>query len=146
MSRVGLWLGIAGLVLAGCSAPTPPIPSPSPLASPSAVPLAVSQLNVSNQTTITVTVLVNGHVIATVRPGVQLAPIPAVLPPRPWSIETHSPTGRVLSSLQISATDYVDNQDGRGVRADLSCGRLDLWSGPPMMGPVPIPGPSGDCA
>ncbi len=145
MTRVGSWLGIAALVLAGCASPTPSSPSPFPVASPSAVPLAGSVLNVNNGTTITVTVVVNGSVIATVPPGVQLAPIPAVLPPRPSAIETRSPSGRVLSSLQISTNDYIDNQDGRGVRADLSCGRIDLWSGPPMTGPAYVPGPSGDC-
>ena len=29
---------------------------------------------------------------------------------------------------------------------NLSCGRLDIWSGPPLSGPPPGPGKPGDCA
>ncbi len=32
-----------------------------------------------------------------------------------------------------------------GARVDLSCGRIDIWSGTPMMGPAPGPGVPGDC-
>lgn len=102
-------------------------------------------LSINNGTTITVTLLVNGSVVAVLPPGVQLDPVTATLPARPWTIETRSPSGRVLSTLSISATDYIDRQDGKAIRADLSCGRLDLWSGPPMLGPAFVPGPSGDC-
>jgi len=35
---------------------------------------------------------------------------------------------------------------GDAVRVDLSCGRLDIWSGPPLLGPAPGPGKPGDCA
>lgn len=31
------------------------------------------------------------------------------------------------------------------VRVDLSCGRLDMWSGPPLLGPFPGPGTPSDC-
>ena len=34
---------------------------------------------------------------------------------------------------------------GDAVRVDLSCGRLDIWSGPPLLGPPPGPGTPGDC-
>jgi len=37
-------------------------------------------------------------------------------------------------------------EKGDGVRVDLSCGRLDVWSGPPMIGPAPGTGSPGDCA
>ncbi len=102
-------------------------------------------MSINNGTTITVSLLVNGVVVATVSPGVQIDPLAVELPPRPWVIETRSPSGRVLSTLSISATDYIDNFDGKLVRVDLSCGRLDVWSGPQPHGPTYIPGPSGDC-
>ncbi len=131
---------VAVLGLAGCAAPgsLPSAAVPSPSA-------AWPPLSISNGTTIVVTLVVNGAVLVTVAPGVQLDPITAPLPPRPWAIEARSPSGRVLSSMTVKATDYIDRYDGDGVRADLSCGRLDIWSGPPMLGPAFVPGPSGDC-
>ena len=46
--------------------------------------------------------------------------------------------------------DVYSSSDGRqshgvAARADLSCGRIDLWSGPPLAGPAPNPGTPGDC-
>jgi hypothetical protein len=102
-------------------------------------------LSISNGTTIPVTLVVNGTVVETVAPGDRQDPITASLPTRPWTIETRSPSGRVLSTLTVSATDDISSTSGRAVRADLSCGRLDVWSGPPLLGPTFIPGPSGDC-
>jgi hypothetical protein len=34
---------------------------------------------------------------------------------------------------------------GDGNRVDLSCGRIDVWAGPPLLGPAPGPGTPGDC-
>ena len=52
---------------------------------------------------------------------------------------------KVISTLTVGATDDISSTSGRAVRADLSCGRLDVWSGPPLLGPMYSPGPSGDC-
>ena len=124
----------AGLA-AGCQAGASPSPS------------AASQppLSISNGTSIPVTLVVNGSVVETVPPGDRRDPITAPLPARPWTIETRSPSGRVLSTLTVGAADDISNTSGRAVRVDLSCGRLDVWSGPPLLGPMFSPGPSGDC-
>jgi len=112
-------------------------------------------LSISNGTSIAVTLVVNGSPIETVPAGAYEDPVKAILPPLPWSIETRSPSGHVLSRLTVQAGDVIyttpdpngrSSARGDGVRVDLSCGRLDVWSGPPMLGPVFIPGPSGDCA
>jgi len=120
---------------AGCQEGTSPSPS------------AASQppLSISNGTSIPVTLVVNGSVVETVAPGGRQDPITAPLPARPWTIEARSPSGRVLSTLTVGAADYISSASGRAVRADLSCGRLDVWSGPPLLGPMYSPGPSGDC-
>ena len=55
--------------------------------------------------------------------------------------------------LTVSAGDVWSQQNadgsgeskGDGARVDLSCGRIDVWSGTPMMGPAPGPGAPGDC-
>jgi hypothetical protein len=118
-------------------------------ASPSSIPLSIS-----NGTTIPVMLVVNGTVVETVAPGGHEDPVKATLPPLPWSVETLSPSGRVLSRLTVDAGDVVyttrdasghSSAKGDAVRVDLSCGRLDVWSGPPLLGPMPSPGPSGDC-
>jgi len=75
------------------------------------------------------------------------------LPPLPWYVEARSESGRVLVSMTVRpgdvfATMYPDGHGetrGAAVRADLSCGRLDVWSGPPMSGPAPGSGIPGDC-
>jgi len=133
-SVVVLTLVSAGLA-AGCQAGVPPSP------------LAASRppLSISNGASIPVTLVVNGSVVETVAPGGRLDPITAPFPARPWTIETRSPGGRILSTLTVGATDSISSTSGRAVRADLSCGRLDVWSRPPLLGPMFSPGPSGDC-
>jgi hypothetical protein len=111
-------------------------------------------LSIENDTTIAVTLAVNGKVIETVAAGGYEDPIKAGLPGLPWNVETRSPSGRVLSSMTVHAGDVWETTDANGggaargdaVRVDLSCGRLDVWSGPPILGPAFVPGPSGDCA
>jgi hypothetical protein len=111
-------------------------------------------LSIGNHTTIAVTLVVNGKVIETVPAGGYEDPIKAELPVLPWNVETRSPNGRVLSSMTVHAGDVWQTTEpngngetrGDGVRVDLSCGRVDVWSGPPMLGPLPGPGQSGDCA
>jgi hypothetical protein len=125
---------------------------------PSSAPPSASgtqmTLSVQNGTTIAVTLVVNGKVIETVAAGGYQDPIKAELPGLPWNVETRSPSGRVLSSMTVHAGDVWQTTEPNGngetkgdaVRVDLSCGRLDVWSGPPMLGPAPGPGQSGDCA
>jgi hypothetical protein len=108
---------------------------------------------VSNQTTLTVTLVVNGAVTRTVAPRTNETVAPKELPPLPWSIETRRPSGRVLSQMTVRDGDvWETNLPGGGremkgdaVRVDLSCGRLDMWSGPPLLGPPPGSGTPGDC-
>jgi hypothetical protein len=113
------------------------------LVTPSAASLP--PLSISNGTSIPVTLVVNGSVVETVAPGDHQDPVRAPLPRRPWVIQARSPSGRVLATLTVGASDSISTTFGRGVRADLSCGRLDVWSGPPLLGPAFTPGPSGDC-
>ena len=99
------------------------------------------------------TLVVNGAVIRTVRPQTDEIVSTSDLPPLPWSVETRTPSGRALSRLTVRAGDvWETNLPGGGrqmkgdaVRVDLSCGRLDMWSGPPLLGPPPGPGMPGDC-
>jgi hypothetical protein len=110
-------------------------------------------LEVSNGTTVPITVVVDGEVVAVVAP-LTTASIPASeLPPLPWTISARTPSGRELGTMGLAAGDVAqttgpDGQSsmrGAGLRVDLSCGRLDIWVGPPMVGPMPGPGNPGDC-
>ena len=113
----------------------------TPVASPASPP----GLSISNGTTLTVTLLVNGTVVGTFSPGAERDPIPAQdLPALPWRVAARSPSGRPLASVTMHSGDASETQ-GYGVRVDLSCGRLDIWSGPPMIGPAPGTGSPGDC-
>jgi hypothetical protein len=115
--------------------------------------LATHDLVVSNQTTLTVTIVVNGAVARTVQPQTQETVTAKELPPLPWSVQTRGPSGRVLSQMTVRVGDISERDlpsggremKGDAVRVDLSCGRLDMWSGPPLLGPPPGPGTPGDC-
>jgi hypothetical protein len=110
-------------------------------------------LGVDNGTTLPVTITVNGARIDTIAPKTQRSIGPATLPAMPWSVQALSPSGRVLLELQVvaGAVSATTNPDGgisirgAGNRVDLSCGRLDVYAGPPMLGPMPGPGIPGDC-
>ena len=143
-------------LLAGCSVLHPPLPGgPTPPPGAVVVPPDQMTLNVSNGSTLAVTLVVNDTVVAVVPPNDGLSDIAAAkLPALPWSVEVRSPTGRALVSMTVSpgAVWRMDlgggasQLSGAGNRVDLSCGRIDVWSGPPMSGPVPGPGTPGDCA
>jgi hypothetical protein len=134
---LGATLALCATLAAGCSSSAGASPSAS-----AAIPLSVA-----NSTTIAVTIVVNGETVATVQPGSQ-ADITAGLPPLPWDVESRSPSGRVLSSMTVREGDYwaTMHPDGHteirgdGVRVDLSCGRLDIWYGPRLLGPMFSPG------
>ncbi len=121
----------------------------------STTPTAPPGLSISNGTTLTVTLLVNATPAGTFPPGTGRDPIPASdLPALPWQVEARSPSGRLLTSMTVHPGDVWETtepngegkQKGDGVRVDLSCGRLDIWSGPPMIGPALGTGSPGDCA
>jgi hypothetical protein len=133
------YLAMAGLCLvvaAGCS--------PGGV-----VPPGEMKLSIENGSTLTVTLVVNGTVIETIAPG-QRDDVPAQrLPSLPWNAQVLSPSGRELLKLTVNAGDVRLTESfsvGPGVRIDLSCGRIDLWSGVPLLGPMPGPGTPGDCA
>ena len=113
------------------------------------VPAASMTVSISNSTTIPVSVVVNGTAIETLGAG-SGAQIPASeLPGLPWRVEARTSFGRVLLSLAMHDGDVAYTADGsKGVaaRVDLSCGRIDLWSGPPLAGPMPGSGSPGDCS
>ena len=117
------------------------------------VPGQARDLEVSNQTDLDVTIVVNGSVVRTFPPGAKGAIRVSELPPLPWTVEARAPRGRVLTSLTVRAGDVSEttqpdggrSSHGAGTRVDLSCGRLDMWSGPPLLGPAPGPGKPGDC-
>jgi hypothetical protein len=113
-------------------------------------------LGVSNGTTLTVTLVVNGLPVATFEPG-QPAPTIDVtgLPDLPWDVEARAPSGRVLTSMRVKPGDVSSTTEPGGVtrssgtfgRVDLSCGRLTIWGGIEPSGPIP-PSPAGspgDC-
>jgi hypothetical protein len=150
-----LTLAVGG-AMAGCSylpgLPTPG-PTPMPLGVRVVTPPEQMRLEVSNGTTIPVVLTVNGT------PG---RPVPAGeradlgltdLGPLPWAAQVRTGSGRVLVQLTVRPGDVwaQENADGSGeskgdgARVDLSCGRIDIWSGTPMMGPAPGPGVPGDC-
>ena len=126
-------------------------PSARPLG---VVPADLMMVSALNSTTQVVFAFVNGTFIASLDPNGCLGcggddGIPAsILSPLPWHVEVRMPAGRVLVALDIHAGDvvYTDSgSKGDGNRVDLSCGRIDVWAGPPLLGPAPGPGTPGDC-
>jgi hypothetical protein len=114
------------------------------------------RLAVANGTQLDVTLVVNGQPIAVYPAGGGGEDIGfGELPPFPWHVEARSPTGRVLTTIDVEAGD-VQHKSEAGVesfttvmgRVDLSCGRLTIWaghvspSGPP---PAQDAGEPGDC-
>jgi hypothetical protein len=145
MKRVAVGAALA-LALTGCGSLVPTSP---------ASPAFDAEIQVVNDTKLDVTVVVNAADIGVV-PAHQATTIPAaLLPPKPWSVEARSPSGRLLLTFVVApgqvarSTDSsgVTTMTGAGSRADLSCGRLDVVVGGPMLGPPPAPnaGAPGDC-
>ena len=126
-------------------------------------------LGISNGTTLAVTLFVNGERVASYPPGGPPPTIdPASLPPLPWIVEARSPSGRVLTTMDllekagpitmqvklgdIQATALPNGgveYSSQFGRVDLSCGRLTIWAGdiePSGPAPEPSSGTPGDCA
>jgi hypothetical protein len=105
-------------------------------------------LSVSNLTDRQLELFVNDGRVAVLDPASSKGVPAGQLPAMPWDAQVRLPTGRVLLELTIRSGSFVRNANGGsgpGTRVDLSCGRIDLWSGFPLMGPVPGPGVPGDC-
>ncbi len=150
-----LALAVGGVVAACSSLPWLPTPAPMP------VPLGVKvvtppermRLEVSNGTTIPVVLTVNGAAGRPIPAGQRADLGLADLGPLPWAAQARTASGRVLVALTVRAGDVWSQQNadgsgdsqGDGARVDLSCGRIEIWSGVPMMGPAPGPGVPGDC-
>ena len=163
-SRWAAVLTAFAMVAAGCSLPPPSSPpsssspaSPSgPTPPPGAVVVPADQfdLGINNGTTLTVALVVNGTEVRQVDPGQAPILTAAQLPQLPWNVEVRTPSGRPLVGMTVRVGDRWtrDNADGSseaktaGARVDLSCGRIDIWSGMQMLGPAPGPGVPGDCA
>jgi hypothetical protein len=159
-SRVVLVAVLLAFALSGCGKSAVAFPpagptsqralSPSPFATP-------VNLGISNGTTLAVTLFVNGERVASYPSGGPPPSMdPASLPGLPWTVEVRSPSGRVLTSMQVKPGDVqTTTVPGGGVehsapfaRVDLSCGRLTIWAGDmEPSGPVPEPssGTPGDC-
>jgi hypothetical protein len=114
-----------------------------------AAPSATSEypwvLGVSNQTTIPVTITVNGRSVGIARPTQPFDRPRSDLPALPWTVEAHSPAGRVLVSMSVHEGDVSQSSSSNGGsgsggpfgRVDLDCGRLDMYVGAGLSGPVP---------
>ncbi len=105
-------------------------------------------LDISNGSTLPLTLTVNAQQIETIGAMGGDHIVSARLPALPWDARLLSPSGREILQLTVHEGDvHSDQRSESGVarRVDLSCGRIDMWSGPPLAGPMPGPGKPGDC-
>ncbi len=144
MRRIAVLGPVVALLVGACIGP---LAGRGPLA-PDAY-----DLHIENGTTLLVAIVVDGRPAAIAAAGQGLTIASGALPSGTYVLEATTPTGRVLSKHQIHLdkvtrreADGVTTESGDGFRVDLSCGRLDVWVGVPMLGPAPGPGTPGDCA
>jgi hypothetical protein len=116
--------------------------------------LGEAPLEIANDTTISVVLVVNGTAVRTVPPHTADKIAPEALPPLPWSVEARSTHSQTLVSLTVRAGQVRQTILGNGIiesqgptaGADLSCGIVELWSGlQPIGGALPRHGHPGDC-
>lgn len=132
-------LGLTAAVAVALSACAAPSPTSSP---PTSAPASVAPaLSVANGTTVPLAIAVNGTVVETVPAGMTEDPIRAMLPARPWNVEARLPSGRVLATMTMSATDAISATASVGAFEDLACGHLALWAGGPR-GDHPVASPA----
>ena len=127
-------------------------------AEPVSTPAERVNLGISNGTAIAVTLSVNGQRIGefAAQSGEPTIDV-SRLPPLPWNVEARSPSGRLLTSMNVAPGQVQSTTGPGGViehsgalgRVDLSCGRLTIWAAdvqPSGPAPPPSPGTPGDCA
>lgn len=109
-------------------------------------------LDVENSTNVTVSVEVNQVHVQDIFPLSHATISAGELPSLPWHVRVLSRSGRPLLFLDVKSGDVMrfpaglgQGISGVGERKDLACGRLDVYSGPPLSGPAPGPGVPGDC-
>ena len=145
------FVAAGGCTVKVSSVPEVPTPSGYPLG---IVPPEAMTASVQNGTNLGVNVFVNESYVTSLAPGECVGchgddGIPAAfLGPLPWQVDVRTQGGRVLLSLPVHAGDVIQTSSsarGDAARVDLSCGRIDVWSGPPLAGPAPGPGTPGDC-
>lgn len=133
------WLALAIVLLASGCSPAGAGPSQSP---------APAGLDYSNLTTLSLGLFVNGQKVATMAANTNGDLGASTLPALPWAVEARTASGRVVASLTVRPGDVVEESNaskGDAVRVGLSCGMLEIWSGPPLAGPAPPTGQPGDC-
>lgn len=113
-------------------------------------------LDVLNNLMIAIQVEVNGQDLGIVPAGVRMGFDAEEMTALPWSIAVRTLGGRALSEATFFDGDVYTDVDSTGdvvqaggdyVVEDLSCGRLEYWSGAQGNGPYPGPEPGapGDC-
>ena len=100
------------------------------------------RLNVDNDTTLELVIVVNGTEIGSVGPHRLAFFARSDLPSLPWTIEARTRSGRQL--LQLPIERELDPSMSTSTGIDLSCGRLDLYFGDKPEA-FPGPGTPGDC-
>jgi hypothetical protein len=111
---------LLGLALAACS--------PGPAASPS------TSLGIENDTTLVLSLVVNGQTAATLPPGGS-EESGANLPARPWTVEARTASGRVLATMFVGlgpadpAVAGDSSTSGSSAQFPLSCGSIRMWTG-----------------
>ncbi len=156
LARLTVVMLVMACAVAGCSS-LPWLSTPAPASMPLGVkvvtPPEQMRLEVSNGTTIPVELTVNGGPGRPVAAGERVDLGLIDLGPLPWAAQVRTGSGRVLVELTVNEGDVWGQQNadgsgeakGNGARVGLSCGRIDIWSGQQMGGPVPGPGAPGDC-
>jgi hypothetical protein len=153
---------VAALILAGSLAGCSLLPWASPMPVPVEqlpldvqvpVPPELMRLEMNNGTDRPVMLSVNGGAGRSFGAG-QVANLGvADLGPLPWHAVVRTVAGRQLLDLTVHEgnvwrsrnSDGSTSGGGAAAIADLSCGRIDLWSGQQPGGPVPGGGVPGDC-
>jgi hypothetical protein len=157
---------VVALALAGCSAIGSPTRSAHLAATPTASPSATSStlssaapsaeptgagagydLWLNNSTPLSLVIVVNGDTAGEVPAMTQTSFAAVGLPGLPWTVKVNAANGKQVMSLDVpagvvwstTAPNGGGEVHGAGKFIDLACGRIDVWVGPPLGGPVPGP-------
>ncbi len=115
---------------------------------PSVIPDDQMRMAVRNNTDRALGLFVNGQDLGAVAPDSGRTLDAVQLPALPWDAELRLPSGRTVVKLTIhsgSIRRTETSASGVFARQDLSCGRVEIWSGSPPGGPPHGPGNPGDC-